>query len=87
MKRLPYTQLSHGRPVRSQQLSLPFDGCGNGLRRRRKGGLHRISNCFEVDAAVLLDRRVEQCQVPRDGSTHRHPISLPALGTPLDIGE
>jgi hypothetical protein len=52
-----------------------------------KGGLHRVANGLEVDAAMSRYRGIKQGKVTVDRSRHCLAVSLPALGTPLDVGE
>jgi hypothetical protein len=40
-----------------------------------------------MDAAMRLDRGVEQGYVPLDGCRHGRPVPLPQRSTPLDVGE
>ena len=57
------------------------------LGRGGEGGLRRIADGLEVDAAVGLDGRIEQGEVALDRGRHRRPIPLPERGAALDIGE
>ena len=53
-------------PVLGKQRPLGIKGRGNGGGRRGEGGLHRIPDRLEVDAAMRVDSRIEQGQMARE---------------------
>src|SRR5829696_2269658 len=83
----PHAEWADRAPLRGQQGPLGIDRGSDGGRGRGERGLHRITDGLEVDAAVGLDGRVEQGNVTFDRSHHRLAVSLPAVGTPLDVSE
>jgi hypothetical protein len=76
----------HADPYRSDKLgprlleecSLRVQCGGDGIRRGREGGLHRITDSLEVDAVVGLNRGIEQGKVALKGLHHRVLVAFPA---------
>src|SRR5688572_14572266 len=87
MQRYAYPQAAHVPPVHGKEGTLGLQRGRNRSRGSRKGGLNRVANGLEVDAAMRLDGRIEQGKMALDRGSHRLAVPLPERGAALDVGE
>jgi hypothetical protein len=87
VQRHPHPERTDLAPILYKECPLSIESGRNGLRGRRKGGLHRIPDGLEVGPPMRLDRGIEQGNVTLDCSCHRLPVPLPERSAALDVGE